>query len=71
VEPVSRIQRLLSNFCWISALWHFVTPRRTGDVGVQHDFLGEVGDAHSVIYLLGAGMLILYYIYGMDLPLFF
>jgi hypothetical protein len=20
--------------CWISALWHFVTPRRTGDVEV-------------------------------------
>ena len=20
--------------CWISALWHIVTPQRTGDVGV-------------------------------------
>jgi hypothetical protein len=20
--------------CWISALWHFVTPRRTGDIEV-------------------------------------
>jgi hypothetical protein len=36
IDNISRaiFEMFGSRSCWISALWHFVTPRRTGDIEV-------------------------------------